>query len=59
LTDCEKFSSGTDLKPELKIKMQYRWAFVFAKLRDYKRALTMLQELKKFCNIYEQFDLWK
>lgn len=49
---------GIDVEPVLKIKVQYRWALVFAHLRDYAKAAELLKDLKKLCNIYEQFDLW-
>ena len=49
---------GVDLPSLLNIKIKYRTALTVAYLRDYSGAAQILKDLKKFCNVYEQFDLF-
>lgn len=53
------YSRGCDQNPQIMIKMKYRLAVVLANLREYEQAKNILKHLKKYCNLYEQIDLFK
>lgn len=54
--DCQKaleFQKGTQIDPEITIKLKYRLALCLAHLRDFEAASNVLKHLKKYCNLHE------